>query len=985
MILFKRAAGAVSVLFTLAMLFGPAGAHARRQVAAAPGSADPRCGADKNQSTLKAVLKVEGGRLAVDKKLSQGGFTPSDRFKCLAGFEGGPKQRRVESHLLDNLDKALRSLPRFYLLPLLDKEQEELLTSLPADERVELIGTMPLDTTGAKAAELKKKYFPYMTGALQQTVLGDLTPAERRDFFAYLPDEEQEKVLQGVSEAEREQLLAKKKEREERRDKNLDDPPRMTPPANEKQRKAVSGYPGADKKAVGTWAGFLKVYNDWNDSRAVTDEQKREGVPHVALKSYLSQLLGGRVLINTAIVSFNPQGLEIDEADDARGRISLHVADPIGDLTKTGDYKIVVPEPAGDVPGAAFITPSDKRVVKILSPLKGQLWECKRLEAYINDYFIRGRSGYERTAEATNPLEVCKQEPFDEPKVIRIPYVPHVGRIEFLGHMEEKDFRVALRELLTDAELRAYRRNPKLMTKCEGTPAGQAGKNAGAGGGGGAQPSATPEERQPEVECVQLKYQDLRGGADKLPYLNLINWRLQAAGLKDSGFASTVEAYDPSPPKAEGEDEAADEDEGDEREKNVPLFVKIIVVKSDAGNESLIKNIDKEHAKETPPEGDAAAPTPSPEATPGGTPPPGAAASGTTAPAEQPRPQKKAGAGNKKGKAPVSKPRNNFIGGELVYRPGQGVRAYGLYSRKLSGKDDFRVRLGGDAGVLVSGEYESQDLFRNSFYHTFPFSVRGFSDTLAKRILNGVRLDERRTGGSFRISTDWKTQPTRLNFFMEAKRETVQLERGEAVDLKQNLTTLSFGGMYAGATEGVINTAWQVEPVLRLGPGLGGQPGFAVLSVSGLLHFYLPGDRDLIFDGRTDAASDRTPLFEQPSFGSEETVRGFRADDAIGLRQWALRTEVQVPVPGTSPDAEGVARIIRTLKLAGFLDVGGIYRTTGSAPGVRLGPGAGLRVDYGGAKLGLSWAYGIGDAASTGRGRGRFYFSVSREIPRRIR
>ncbi|MFL6230867.1 MAG: BamA/TamA family outer membrane protein, partial [Pyrinomonadaceae bacterium] len=818
------------------------------------------------------------------------------------------------------------------------------------------------------------------SNAQQLSVLGSLSPAQKVEFFAYLPEEEQGNVLKGAGDAERAALLAKKAEREKRRNDNQDDPARTPPPANETLRKAVSEYPGADKKAVRTWQGFLVAYNKWNSTRA--EQARLEGSPNVALISYLEGLLGGP-LLNTAIHRFDSGAGDL--ADATSGEITLRVTDPIGDIAGVDgdDYKIIVPAPAPGVPGAEFIAPLKERIAKSLAPLKGRLWECKRIETYINDYFIRGRSGYERTPEAANALDVCNQGSpglAKEPKLIKVPYVPHIGRIEFRGHVDGKDKRIALREILTDKEFETYRRHPEMLTDCEDTSAGRP-ANQGAAAGG-AQPSGTPGEREAQVECKQIKYQDLSGVADELPYLNLNNWRLEQAGLKEKGFASAVDSFEPAPPPNAG-GEASDEGGGDtdaELEKIAPHFVRIILVKSDAGNKSIIKNIDEPSGAEGKPAGgNAAAPSASPAATPGGSPTPGSAA-----PAQQTKPKLNAKATSTKRKPPVSKPRNNFVGGELVYRPGRGFRGYGLYSRKITGKDDFSVRVGGDAGALVSGEYESQDLFRDRFYHTFPFGVQGYTDTTAKRILNGVQLDERRTGGVFRVATQLKTRPTTLTLFLEARRETVELVREDVVAQKQNLTTLSFGGLYAGSTKGVNNTRWQVEPTLRLGLGLDGQPGFAVMNVTGLLHRSMSGDRDLILDGRVDVASEGTPLFEQPSFGSEETVRGFRADDAIGLRQWALKTEFQAPVPGTSPDAEGLARLVRTLKLAGFLDVGGIYRTTGSAPGVRLGPGVGLRVNYGGADLGLSWAYGIGDAAA-GRGHGRFYFSVSRELPRFIR
>jgi hypothetical protein len=965
-------------------------AAARPAEAHAGGVAQVRCPAPKeakNRSVLKVSLQVVNGRLAVDKKASAGGFDPSDLFKCRAALKAGDgKTRAMEAQILKGLDKALRSLPRFYLRALFDVEQEELLTYLPATERGELISLMGLGTEGQRPVELRKKHFLYLPQHLRLSTVRHLSLDQKKEFFAYLPDAEKKKVLEGLPESEQETLRAKKQE----------DPPPTSPPANEEKRKLVSEFPGAGKKA-GSWADFLKVYNKWNQSRP-NEQARREGEPRPALKSYFSMFLRGRPIFGIPIQPFSD---EDDFTDPDKGQVTLRVADPVGDVNNPDDYDIVVPESIGKVPGAEFITPTRDAVVKLLRPLEGRLWSCRSVEAYINDYFIRNRSGYERAEEARNELQVCLQEMTDEPTLIKIRPVPRVARVAVVGDMEEKEVRTALREVLTDEELKTYRENPAILGECKDEhPAKPAQVDSGA------QPSATPDERMLELKCRQIKYEVLAGGPDRLPYLNLINWRLQQAALSDKGFLAALYPYvppKPAKPKPEGGDEAGgeegeaagdDEDDADDTDDEhdrtiIPLYATILLMKSDASDSSLFKDLATGDAKQASGGTDGPAPggnqTPLPGA--GDQPNPGGdGESAETAKKTKEKNFEAAGKEEEKRKKKAEKilePRKNFIGGEVVYRPGQGIRTYGLYSRKVTGKDDFTIRIGEDAGALASGEYRGEDLFQGAFGREFPFSVEGYTDTTAKRILNAVQLDERRTGGVFHVGTELKRTPTHLSLFFEARRETVQLERGDVVTAKQNLTTLRVGGLYGGTTKGVHNVTWLIEPTLRF--GVDGQPHFAVLNLTGLAHLFLRDNRDLIFDGRLDVASSQTPLFEQPSFGGEETVRGFRADDAIGLRQWAFKTEFRLPTPGSKPDSKGLAEFFRqNVKLAAFLDVGGIYRTTGSEPGVRFGPGGGVRLNYRGADLGLSWAYGLGDAAA-GRGRGRFYFSVSRELPRLIR
>lgn len=962
----------------------PAEPHARAGEATQVRCPAPRN--DKNRSVLKVSLQVVDGRLAVDKKASAGGFDPSDLFKCRASLKAGDaKTRAMEAQILKGLDKALRSLPRFYLRTLFDAEQEELLSYLPAAERGELISHMGLGIESQRTVELRKKYFPYLPQNLRLSTIRHLSPEQKKEFFAYLPDTEKKKVLEGLPESEQERLRARKQE----------DPPPTPPPANEEKRKPVSEFPGAGKKA-GSWADFLKVYNDWNQSRP-NEQARREGEPRPALKSYFSMFLRGRPIFGTPIQPFSD---EDDFTDPDKGQVTLRVADAVGDVGNTDDYDIVVPESIGKAPGADFITPTRDAIVKLLRPLEGRLWSCRSVEAYINDYFIRNRSGYERVEEATNELQVCLQEVTDEPTLIKVRPVPLVATINVIGDMPDKEVREALREILTDEELKTFRQNPAILGDCDDEhPAKPPQKNPGA------QPSATPDGRLLELKCRQIKYQVLAGGQDRLPYLNLINWRLQQAALSNRGFLAALYPYvppKPAEPKPDGGDpggeegeapadeEGDDDDVGGEHDRTlIPLYVTILLMKSDASDSSLFKDLATGDARKVPGETDRPASGGSGLTPPGaGNRPAPGGSGGSAGPAKKAKDTRfeaaqKEEEQRKKKADKILEPRKNFIGGEVVYRPGQGIRTYGIYSRKVTGKDDFTVRIGGDAGALATGEYRGEDLFEGAFDREFPFSFEGYTDTTAKRILNATELDERRTGGVFHVGTELKRTPARLSLFFEARRETVQLERGDVVTAKQNLTTLSLGGLYGGTTKGVNNVNWQIEPTLRF--GVGGQPRFAVLNLTGLAHLYLRDDRDLIFDGRLDLASRRTPLFEQPSFGGEETVRGFRADDAIGLRQWVLKTEFRLPAPGTEPDSKGLAEFFRrNVKLAAFLDVGGVYRTTGSEPGVRLGPGGGVRLNYRGADLGFSWAYGLGDAAAR-RGRGRFYFSISRELPRLIR
>jgi outer membrane translocation and assembly module TamA len=98
--------------------------------------------------------------------------------------------------------------------------------------------------------------------------------------------------------------------------------------------------------------------------------------------------------------------------------------------------------------------------------------------------------------------------------------------------------------------------------------------------------------------------------------------------------------------------------------------------------------------------------------------------------------------------------------------------------------------------------------------------------------------------------------------------------------------------------------------------------------------------------------------------GGAESLRGFRRDDAVAIRLWTLQPELWAPV-------------YANLFLAAFHDIGNAGDLSATP---RRGPGLGLRYVAGPAVLRLDWAYGLGPAA-TGGSRGKFYFSVTTNLP----
>lgn len=708
--------------------------------------------------------------------------------------------------------------------------------------------------------------------------------------------------------------------------------------------------PPATLRESHDWKTYHKLYMDWNESRP--DVIRAQFHPRLV---FLDRVLNGSLkalLADTPIRAYfkdesdddNPLN---DKLDVVTGQITFHVNDPIGDLMQEQDYKITLPAQVTGVAGAEFIAPDRKQIARALAPLKGKFWRAKLVGSYLNDFFVTSRSGYQRIVGA-----ITVSQAFVLPKQINIPPVPQIVRIVFYGTKDDGEIKTALRQILTDREFAVYTKkkslpNFQIIKECPDKIASPGPANA--------DPDATADTDQTiKISCRFVAYEDL-GAKDNLPYLNANDLAQQQLALSALDWTMGPGRFTPDDESGNENNENTPEDDDDDA--NVAKFVEL----------QINKRITAPHS--------ANPAAPGTQASVGN--PPASATDNVKA--LKPQLQQRC----------LNKPCLNFIGGELVYRPGQGIRFYGLYERKRILNGDISIRVGNFGGYIISGDGEWDYLFFNKLNHRLSFQIHGATDSTANRLFGAVETDERRTGGSFRAEYELLTNPALLTISFGGKRETVELTQNEKKVAKQNLTIFQTGLVFVMASKDVIwRRTIQLEPAFRFDPGLTpSQRGFGVFSMSGIFHQYLPGRRDFIVNGRVDVASKNTPLFEQPFLGGEDSVRGFRSDDAIGRRQWVLQHEYQFPVPGVKPESDGLLAMLRSrVQLAAFFDVGGIYRTTGSPSGTRFGSGLGVRFNYGPHVLKFDWAYGIGDSAlGQGRGHGRFYFSVSREIPRLLR
>ena len=338
------------------------------------------------------------------------------------------------------------------------------------------------------------------------------------------------------------------------------------------------------------------------------------------------------------------------------------------------------------------------------------------------------------------------------------------------------------------------------------------------------------------------------------------------------------------------------------------------------------------------------------------------------------------------------KDKKRYVGGGFEYQPDQGVKffALGQVSRVPlvpGAVNNLSVKVGGfgDAGVLGNANYFVDYIFFNKLHRRLSIQFTVASDLEANRNLADPDTDERRSTGLARLEFELfrDRSGSLLRFFTEARNETVELRPDLQPLVKGNLTTLEFGAFYFFESVEVERPRRiRFEPKFKAGLGLAvGEPRYNKLLATGNFHQMLPGRYEFDVTGRAEVASQATPRFELPSLGGTDILRGFRADDGLGRKFWVLQNEVWIPLKIGNDQSTGLKAMLREkVKLASFVDVGGLYDTINVSPGVRAGTGMGLRVIYNPIIFKFDFGYGFGEKATSG-GRGKFHFSVTSNLP----
>ncbi len=703
----------------------------------------------------------------------------------------------------------------------------------------------------------------------------------------------------------------------------------------------------------GSWDEFFNLYEKWRKDKP----SRRSGLAEIFtnLEGNIENNPSAFTLINTALVFSDMDEEGASTFDSKSGVVKYNVTDPIKDWLSKTDYKVCFP-PSSDQPCEGEESGSDTQVIrKLLSSLKTRLWRPGVIRSRISEYYAQ---------QGLLPVITFNTDPFDS-KFINIQKSSRLGRILFPANCiddanQQNCDDIATIEkllylLLPDKDFHYFvDHNPTehiIEQKQITVP----------------QKDGAESIKFRMIDYLRLAKDRKRGNEPLLNQFQLQDAQLQ---LQQAGFAITL-----SP--------------NGESERRGQSYVDLNIIKMTDSKDASTKLPDNapkpsaivpnQHGVLSPQEGKHNDFIPkSPEVSSGKE--QQLTQNNNSTQGNQPS---LASTVNDQSAAP--KERKNYLGGGFEYKPGQGIRFFGLGQRSQLGPGNLSAQVGGNGGALYSVNYSADFAFFGSLHRRLSLQFTGSSDFEASRVFGGVKTDEQRKVGLARAELELFRDlgGQLLRFSVEGRRSTVELKQEDQTIAKQNLSVLEIGSYYLlQKTLSVSGRRLSLEPRLRLGLGLAkSESNFTAFTLKSNYHQRLPQLFEFDLSGRVETASEDTPIFEQPSFGGADGVRGFRRDDAIGRKLWALQPELWTPVPGTRNILGGPENFLHSkLRLAGFFDVGGVYRTTGSTSGLRSGPGLGIRVIYNPVVLKVDWAYGIGEGI-TGGGHGRFYFSVTFNRP----
>jgi hypothetical protein len=318
-------------------------------------------------------------------------------------------------------------------------------------------------------------------------------------------------------------------------------------------------------------------------------------------------------------------------------------------------------------------------------------------------------------------------------------------------------------------------------------------------------------------------------------------------------------------------------------------------------------------------------------------------------------------------------------GGAQPHRPAEAFVEYA--QSQLVGDDAVTLHAGVRGKPIIRVRYDKDFLGFAGLVRRLTVSLQGASDYTPGVPDGAVRADERRSGGgvtaTLELFRDLGGQALRLSGAFGYEDVSLDAPAGAPADTEEHISHMTLGASYAFASDALNVPAVSLEPSLTAAWGGGSTPTNWKGSLSGVVHDAFESFFE--FDARlaVDWASGRTPLTELPRLGGEESLRGLRPDAAAAKFAWSAQNEIWIPLRFTDRFGPAVDTPLRNgLKLAAFVDVGGVSDNLQGLPSFNAGVGLGLRYKLQqNAALRLDWAHRL-TRAPRGMADQAVYFSI---------
>ncbi len=333
-----------------------------------------------------------------------------------------------------------------------------------------------------------------------------------------------------------------------------------------------------------------------------------------------------------------------------------------------------------------------------------------------------------------------------------------------------------------------------------------------------------------------------------------------------------------------------------------------------------------------------------------------------------------------------SKPR--FFGGGVDWRPDRGVDYFALFRvRSKNGTQAFTLSAGGfdDNG---QGDIDYSGNFLGFQKLGRPLSLRAKTGVVQNgdRLFGTEEFDEKRERDILRAELEIfrNRRGQSLSVSAGLRQDVVELSQDGEPRADEDVSVLDIVLDYQ-KTVGETAYPWnlKVQPTFRRGVKIDGdEPEFDLFALELSYHRLLSSKLEVDVRAHAGFASGGTPIFEQPSQGGAESLRGFRGDAAIAERAYSVQGELWTPLVIDRRGAGGLRRLLaENVRLAIFADIGETQRSAFSADGTRAGAGVGLRLDMKnrGIVVALDWGYGFETPVDDEK-EGKFYFSLRQNI-----